>query len=350
MILADQEVVFKSAGVSIHASTRLPDSTQPNVPGAVIIAGSGPVDRNGSVGAAGTATEIHMDLYRWIAELLATQGVASLRYDKITSGATGLGPYSSDPAQLVAQDFDNIFVQPARDALAYLAAQPGIDPERLIVIGHSEGGLIAMLLAVDTELSLCGLVLAEPSYARLFDVVSRQLADQVDLAAVSAEVKVALKKYADTGLEEIRQSSALTEPSASLPPLDHPEGEAALWQDTMRSVIYGRMRNLLMKSEDALVPIELAAQLNLEVLITAGTKDFNTPATPGGQDGSGVSALAAAVPAGLATYVELPNVTHILRDIGDADPMGLTLTEQINCPYSTLFADVLQQFVSSRVN
>ena len=147
MIHPDQEVVFDSAGMSIHASLRLPDTDTAAVPGVLIVAGSGPVDRNGSVGVPGTPTEIHMDLYRWISDLLAARGIASIRYDKITSGATGIGSYSEDPAKLVAQSFDKIFVDPARAALAYLAEQPGVDPQKLLVFGHSEGGLIAMLLA-----------------------------------------------------------------------------------------------------------------------------------------------------------------------------------------------------------
>jgi len=347
MVLPDSEVVFASAGVNIHASIRLPENTQPNASGVLIIAGSGPVDRNGSVGADRTPTEIHMDLYRWIAELLAAQGIASIRYDKITSGATGIGPYSNDPAQLVAQDFDSIFVQPARDALAFLAAQPGVDPEKLMVVGHSEGGLIAMLLAASSDLPLCALVLAEPSYARLLDVVSRQLAEQIELAQISAADKVALTEFADAGIAEIRQSSALIGPATFVPPLSQAAGEAAQWQDAVLSVVYDRMRNQLIRSEDALVPAELAALLKIPVLITAGTKDFNTPAMPGGQPGSGVSALAQAIPAGLATYVELPNITHILRDIGNADPLQLTLPQQIEYPYSTLFAEALQGFTSA---
>ena len=360
MIRPDQEVVFDSAGMSIHASLRLPDTDTAAVPGVLIIAGSGPVDRNGSVGVPGTPTEIHMDLYRWIADLLATQGIASIRYDKITSGATGIGSYSEDPAKLVAQSFDKIFVEPARAALACLAEQPGVDPQKLLVFGHSEGGLIAMLLA-SPEASgpaPAGLVLAEPSYARLLDVVSRQLAEQIALASISSADKAALTAWADTGIAEIRNSPDLSEASMPAPALDEAAGEAGQgqetgqeqeavqWKETVQSIVFGRMRNELIKSEDALIPIDLAAELNLAVLITAGTKDFNTPALPEGLPGSGVSALADAIPQGLGTYVEIPNMTHILRDIGEADPMQLPLPQQIEHPYSKQFEETLGSFMA----
>ena len=358
MIRPDQEVVFDSAGMSIHASLRLPDTDTAAVPGVLIIAGSGPVDRNGSVGVPGTPTEIHMDLYRWIADLLATQGIASIRYDKITSGATGIGSYSEDPAKLVAQSFDKIFVEPARAALACLAEQPGVDPQKLLVFGHSEGGLIAMLLA-SPEASgpaPAGLILAEPSYARLLDVVSRQLAEQIALASISSADKAALTAWADTGIAEIRNSPDLSEASMPAPALDEAAGEAGQgqeavqWKETVQSIVFGRMRNELIKSEDALIPIDLAAELNLAVLITAGTKDFNTPALPEGLPGSGVSALADAIPQGLGTYVEIPNMTHILRDIGEADPMQLPLPQQIEHPYSKQFEETLGSFMARWIN
>ncbi|MEI7887692.1 MAG: alpha/beta hydrolase [Actinomycetes bacterium] len=372
MIRPDQEVVFDCAGIGIHASLRLPDTDTDTdtdtaaVPGVLIVAGSGPVDRNGSVGVPGTPTEIHMDLYRWIADLLAAQGIASIRYDKITSGATGIGSYSEDPAKLVAQSFDKIFVDPARAALAYLAEQPGVDPQKLLVFGHSEGGLIAMLLASPQASgpAPAGLILAEPSYARLLDVVSRQLAEQIALASISSADKAALTAWADAGIAEIRNSPDLSEPSTLAPALAEAEGETgtsnetgtsketvqaqqtAQWRETVQSIVFGRMRNELIKSEDALIPVNLAAELNLAVLITAGTKDFNTPALPGGLPGSGVSALADAIPQGLGTYVEIPNMTHILRDIGEADPMQLALPQQIEYPYSSQFEETLGSFLA----
>jgi hypothetical protein len=354
MIRPDQEVVFDCAGMSVHASLRLPDTDTAAVPGVLIVAGSGPVDRNGSVGVPGTPTEIHMDLYRWIADLLATQGIASIRYDKITSGATGIGSYSEDPAKLVAQSFEQIFVEPARAALACLAEQPGVDPQKLLVFGHSEGGLIAMLLASADASGPrpAGLILAEPSYARLLDVVSRQLAEQIALASISSADKAALTAWAEAGIAEIRNSSDPSEPSTLAPALAEATGEAVQgqealqWKETVQSIVFGRMRNELIRSEDALIPVDLAAELNLEVLITAGTKDFNTPALPGGAPGSGVSALADAIPTGLGTYVEIPNMTHILRDIGEGDPMQLGIPQQIEHPYSSQFEETLGSFVA----
>jgi hypothetical protein len=90
---------------------------------------------------------VEFDDYEFLADLLSAQGIASLRYDKIGTGATGLGPYASDPSALLDKDYDELRVQPARDGLKLLAQQPGVDPNRLVLIGHSEGGGVAVQLA-----------------------------------------------------------------------------------------------------------------------------------------------------------------------------------------------------------
>jgi hypothetical protein len=114
----DQEVTFTAGGVTVHGSLRLPlDATGP-VPAAVL-AGSGPTDRNGNTplvpGTIGTLSSL--------ADVLAGDGVASLRYDKLGTGATGLAPYAANLAAIGYSDF----VDEARAALLFLARRPGVD-------------------------------------------------------------------------------------------------------------------------------------------------------------------------------------------------------------------------------
>jgi len=82
----DQEVAFLSGGVTYHASLRGPVDPSTPVPAVVIVVGTGDVDRDGN--APSLATEA----YSWLADIMSANGVASLRYDKLGTGATGLGP------------------------------------------------------------------------------------------------------------------------------------------------------------------------------------------------------------------------------------------------------------------
>jgi hypothetical protein len=98
---------------------------------------SGPTDRDGD-----DRQFPHLGTNRNFARALSGDGVASLRYDKLGSGAAGIGAHP-DPSDV---GFD-LYTQEALDAYRTLARQPGIDPHRLIVVGHREGGLFALWLA-----------------------------------------------------------------------------------------------------------------------------------------------------------------------------------------------------------
>ncbi|HEX4701496.1 MAG TPA: hypothetical protein VH352_05150, partial [Pseudonocardiaceae bacterium] len=84
----DESVTFPASGVTIDATFRHATGTTSALPAALLIAGSGPTDRNGN----STQVTGRIDTLRTLAGWLSDDGVASLRYDKLGSGQTGLGP------------------------------------------------------------------------------------------------------------------------------------------------------------------------------------------------------------------------------------------------------------------
>ena len=184
MVGTDREVTFTVGQVVVHGSLRLPPgATTSGRPAAVLIAGSGPTDRNGNnpgvPGDIGTLSSI--------ADLLATDGVASLRYDKVTTGATGLGPFASNLPSLGYSDF----VAEAQGALMFLASQPGVDRTRLMFIGHSEGALIA-LSAIDAPMvgqpKVAGVALLEGQGSRYLDLLTRQISASIPPAVTAGQL------------------------------------------------------------------------------------------------------------------------------------------------------------------
>jgi pimeloyl-ACP methyl ester carboxylesterase len=128
-------------------------------PAVLIIAGSGPTDRDGN------GPLISTDTYRLLAAGLAAHGIASLRYDKRGIGAS---------AGLVKREEDVRFEDFVGDAFA--AARDLIsraDVSRLVIAGHSEGALIAMRAA--RELSVAGLVLLAAPGRPLAEILRAQL-------------------------------------------------------------------------------------------------------------------------------------------------------------------------------
>jgi len=350
-IESDAPVTFESGGVTFFGSFRGPIDPSEPVAAAVIVGGTGAVDRDGN--GAG----ILMEEYEWIADLLSAQGIASIRYDKLGTGETGLGPYASDPDLLLPRTYDELRIQPARDALSFIASQPGIDPTRLLLIGHSEGGGVTLSIAADpgSAPAPAGLLLIEPLYDRILDVIPRQFVDQIDAAvagsAMTAPDADALTTWLADGVSEIRTGTP-PYPAPGPVPLPGATGYTAVMQSTIESNIYGSdptqmvishsYRTLFGKQFDEIEPALLAPSISIPVLITCGTKDFNTPCDDG--DGSGVATLAASFAPGVARFVELQNVVHILRDVGDNDVPSLA--DQITYPFSAALEAEFTAFVA----
>ena len=90
----EDEVTFVADGLTIHGTYRhQPDASA--APAALLISESGNTDRNGDNAVAGPVGNM-----RQLAEYLSDHGVASLRYDKVGTGRTGLGPYAKNPADV----------------------------------------------------------------------------------------------------------------------------------------------------------------------------------------------------------------------------------------------------------
>ena len=341
MINQDKDVTFTSGPLTLHGSLRLPASPGPKVPAALLIAGSGPTDRNGNSAVPGLG-EVKLDELKWLADQLSAQGYASLRYDKLGSGATGLGPYQ--PTDLANMTFQETFLRNAQDALAYLAAQPGVDPRNLLVVGHSEGGMIALAVHADPGSAPrpVRLALVEPQYAPILEIVASQVSGQVASAAtaglITAEQADDLTGWIDQLVAQLRSGTPVGEITA--PPYPGATGVVEQFQTAVTSILLNPNNAQLLRTEDTLDPVALAKQVNGDqsVLITCGTKDVNTPCEE-------VGALARAFPGGVATLVTLPDTVHELRDIGDADPAAVPITDYPKYPFSAVLGDEFRNFL-----
>jgi dienelactone hydrolase len=167
-------------------------------PAVVLITGSGAQDRDGdSVGPAG----VKLSLLKVLAGALGAAGVVSLRCDdRGTAASTG----SYGDATL------DTFVGDAAAMVAALRREPTVDRGRLIVVGHSEGAVVAPRVAV-RDRTIAGLVLlAGPG--RAIDVV---LLEQVALTLRRAgltgdEIETALGHHRDA-FAAIRAGAPLPE-------------------------------------------------------------------------------------------------------------------------------------------
>ena len=156
-------VSFPSAAASVTlAGTLLEPSTPSDAPLAVLVSGTGPIDRD--------VTFVGHALFRVLAHSLAEAGIASLRFDK-----RGVGESEGDFSSAGPDDF----VADVVGAMEYIGGQTRFPEERVGLIGHSEGGMVALTAAAKRPGTPFCVLLASPllsgkdNLARSFALLAR---------------------------------------------------------------------------------------------------------------------------------------------------------------------------------
>jgi uncharacterized protein len=174
-------------GVKLAGTLTIPAAAPAPLPGFVLVHGSGCIDRDETIGPN--------KIFAQLANRLSNDGYAVLRYDKRSCGKSG-GKFPVRD-RLIAD---------ARDAIAYLRSQPGIDPARIYVLGHSEGGELAPSIAI-ADGHLRGIVLLAPPALPIEQILMQQLLRNIpsaDRAAAQKKVQAGLDAVASgkrTGAE-----------------------------------------------------------------------------------------------------------------------------------------------------
>ncbi|MBQ6061396.1 MAG: alpha/beta fold hydrolase [Clostridia bacterium] len=205
-------------------------------PAVVLVHGSGPSDRDESIGM--------LKPFRDIAEDLAGKGIAVYRFEKRTLVYGGIMA-----ADRSATLMDESVVDAAR-AVQMLAGQEKIDPERIFVLGHSLGG--TAIPAIDLELKskpvhARGYILMAPGARRLDEIIR----DQYDfLAALMPEAE--------------------SEREAVFADLDRLENPDALKEEDVIAGAYAEYWKWLI-GYDA---VSLAADIDVPCLLLQGEEDY----------------------------------------------------------------------------
>ena len=166
------ETHFSSKGLfagEISGTLTMPANAAGKVPVVLIVAGSGPTDRNGNTPQLG----IYTNSYKMIAIALRNAGIASLRYDKRLVGESAAVTKEKD---LKIEDY----VEDANRMINQLHDDPRFS--KVIVLGHSEGSLVGMLASINQPIagyiSVAGA--GRPAYA----VLKEQMKSQPDFIAL----------------------------------------------------------------------------------------------------------------------------------------------------------------------
>lgn len=234
-------------------------------PVALLIAGSGPTDRDGNSRLLSGKN----NSLRLLAEALAAEGVASLRYDK-----RGLGGSASAALREADLRFGDLAADAAR-WLKWLRADPRFS--QVIAIGHSEGALIGTLAV--REAGADALVLLAGPGRGFFSVLREQL---------RGRLPDALAQKSETIMSEL-EAGRTTD--------DVPKELATLFRPSVQPYLISLIRH---------DPARELATLRIPVLIVQGETDIQVKFEDAGR-------LFAARPD--ARQVLLPGMNHVLKRV-----------------------------------
>lgn len=239
-VMTEREVMVGADGFQLPATLTLPISASVNkkVPCVVLVHGSGPNDRDETLGPNKP--------FRDLAWLLAEEGIATLRYDKRTKvyGARSI----PEGREL---DYDVEAIDDAVAIIEQVAVYPEIDASNIYLLGHSLGGTLAPRIAQRSD-NLAGIILFAGAARPLEDLLIEQMEYINSLSpSKEAEAQIAIlkrqaanvKKYGSYGYDE------------SLPPLMNlPLSYWAFANDYK--------------------PLEVVATLNIPILVMQGGRDY----------------------------------------------------------------------------
>ena len=320
----------RDAGIELAGTLTLPEGDGP-FPVVLLISGSGPQDRNEEL--------MGHKPFLVLADYLTRRGIAVLRFDE-----RGVGESTGDFAAATTLDFTS-------DVLAgvdFLKTRPEIDPARIGLIGHSEGGLVAPLAANASSDVAFIVLMAGPAvsgeeigYLQLDlllrahgapeEAIAEQMAMQQALFAIAKNVD-----DVDQAIEELR--NVMLAPYAGLS-----EEEFATLGD-LETAMMVQIDQLLSPWYQFFLtydPFPALLEVTCPVLAMNGSKDLQVPADPNLlhiekalQEGGNES----------FTILELPGLNHLFQTAETGLPDEYYLIEETMAPEAlTAMGDWLAQ-------
>ncbi|HWP42354.1 MAG TPA: alpha/beta fold hydrolase [Blastocatellia bacterium] len=236
---SEKEVTVGSGEWALPGTLTLPNGQGP-FPAAVLVHGSGPNDRDESIGPNKP--------FRDIAWGLATRGIAVLRYDKRTKVHSLKFAPLMDRLTVKEETIDDVLL-----AVALLRETPGIDAGKVFVIGHSLGAIVAPRVA-KLDPKIAGLVLLAGATRPAEDLIVEQITYIRSLDGVLSDAERAeIEKYKSQAAAVKDPNLSTATPRSSLP-LGIP---ATYWLD--------------LRQYD---PAKVAAQIGQPMLILQGERDY----------------------------------------------------------------------------
>ena len=275
-----------ATGLKLEATLTLPDGEGP-FPAVLLITGSGTQDRDETI--------LGHKPFLLIADALTRRGVAVLRVDDRGAGGSEAPPATAD---LACQAED------VRASLAWLRARPQINPARVGLLGHSEGGSLAVITAAADPKVAFVVLMAGPGVSGGRIIVSQTAAALTASGAAPVQVQgisTLEQKLIDIVASDRAAPEALAALNVVFDEAGVPKVPAARAQ--LQTMVNPHYRDFVRYD-----PAADLKRIKVPLLAVGGTKDTQVPAT------ENLAAIRAADPR--ATTRELPGLNHLFQTAG----------------------------------
>ena len=267
----DEQINIPSNGFSLAGTLSKPgQASAARLPAVVLVGGSGPTDRDSLV--------FGIPILGQIAGALADAGHIVVRYDKRGIGQSG--------GRAEAASFAD-YADDVRAVVKLLSDRKDVDPKRIAVVGHSEGGLVALMAAAkDKKIAAVGLI-AAPGITGADIVLAQQqrLLNRMTLTPEEKQAKVDAQK-------KIHEAVITGKGLEQLPP------------DVRRTVDNAEFQSLLVSD-----PVKLVPNVRQPLLIVQG--ELDTQIEPQNADRLGELARKRKN-ASAVDVVKVPGINHLL--------------------------------------
>ena len=321
------------ADFELEGTLTMPE-VEGSAPVAILISGSGPQDRDESL--------MGHKPFLVIADYLTRQGIAVLRYDD-----RGVGNSGGDFGAATTLDF----VTDVEAAIQFLKSRPDIDSDAIGLIGHSEGGLIAPIVAQDVEYNVAFIVLLAGPGQRGKEILLSQsalMAQKQGMApfmvekmnAVNSRLYDAVLEIEDTELLKVRLRNELREIRKELTPM---EATGIGLVEARDDQIVGQLSSPWMQQFMGLDPQKYLMQVKAPVLSLIGEKDVQV--IPKENNGLIESTLKAS---GNTDYTvrTLPGLNHLFQQADTGLPVEYANIEET---FSEEVLEMISSWIKERV-